>query len=121
MLIQKDKPFYSVVQVAEILGISSDRLRTYDEEYLVVPAREPNNKKRLYSELDIEWLQSLRKLISKNKLNIFSFKIILKMLYLLPDKEFENLIKNGESNEIWNIIADMKSNPNYEKLRAMYN
>lgn len=119
MLIEKDRPFYSVVQVAEILGISSDRLRTYDEEYLVVPARENKSKKRLYSELDIEWLKNVRKLISKDKMNIFSFKIILKLIYSISDTEFDNILKSN-SGEIWTIITDMKQNPNFEKLRKFY-
>lgn len=40
MLVDKDKPFYNVTQVSEILQISADRLRTYDEEKLVVPTRQ---------------------------------------------------------------------------------
>ena len=47
MLIEKDKPFYNVTQVSEILGISADRLRTYDEECLVSPTRVGKNENNL--------------------------------------------------------------------------
>ncbi len=118
MLIDENKPFYSVVQVAELLGISADRLRTYDEEYLVAPSREKNNK-RLYSQLDIEWLQNLRKLISKNKMNIFAFKIVLTMLYNMSDNEFDKILRS-EKDEVWSVLNEMKQNPNYEKLKNYY-
>ena len=116
MLIDKDKPFYSVVQVAQLLGISADRLRTYDEENLVAPYRDSKGNKRLYSELDIEWLKDLRILFSKNGLNTSSFKIILKLLYLVPDESL-NKITNDD---IGKILINMKNNPNYDKLRNFY-
>lgn len=119
MLVEKDRPFYSVVQVAEILDMSTDRLRTYDEEYLVAPARGSRNKKRLYSELDVEWLKNLRALIAKNKMNIYSFKMLLKLIYSVSDEAFNKFVKN-EKDETWQIILQMKSNPNYEKLKSYY-
>ena len=116
MLIEKDKPFYNVTQVSEILGISADRLRTYDEEKLVSPTRVGKGDKRLYSELDVEWLQDVRTVISKNRMNIYSFKLMLKVLNHLPDKKFEKLVINEPNNDIWIIFERMRKNPNYTKL-----
>ena len=113
MLIDKDKPFYSIVQVAEILGISSDRLRTYDEQQLVAPARRKNDNKRLYSELDIEWLQDLRSIIAKNRMNIYSFKLALKLINNIPDKKLAEL---AQTDEIIHLLLKMKNNPNFKKL-----
>ncbi len=113
MLLDKNKPFYSVVQVAEILGISPDRLRTYDEEKLITPTRQKNSRKRLYSELDIEWLELLRKIISKNKMNIYSLKLMLKVLRVLPQKEFQKLLEEDKSDEIWQLFKALKENPNF--------
>lgn len=116
MLIEKDKPFYNVTQVSEILGISADRLRTYDEERLVSPVRIGKGDKRLYSELDVEWLQDVRTVISKNKMNIYSFRLMLKVLNLINDKSFEKLVKNETNDDIWKIFERMRNNPNYTKL-----
>ncbi len=117
MLIDKEKPFYNVAQVSEILGISTDRLRTYDEENLVCPARFGKGDKRLYCELDIEWLQDLRTLISKNRMNIYSFKLMLNVLDFLNEKDIKKLAKNNPQDEIWEIFLRIKKNPNYKKLK----
>lgn len=116
MLVDKDKPFYSVVQVAEILGISPDRLRTYDEQRLVCPSRRKKDNKRLYSELDIEWLKDLRLIISKNRMNIYSLKVVLKLIKCLSQKDFETIIQSQKDDEIWNVLLRMKENPNFKKL-----
>lgn len=115
MLIDKDKPFYSVVQVAEILGITADRLRTYDEEQLIFPTRREKDNKRLYSELDIEWLKDVRDLISKNRMNIYSFKIVWKILKTMSKKDFQKLMAENKDDEIFKILARIKKNPNFEK------
>lgn len=116
MLIDKDKPFYSVVQVAEILGITADRLRTYDEQQLVFPTRREKDNKRLYSELDIEWLKDVRILISKNKMNIYSFKVVWKILKVMSKKDFQKLLAENKDDEIFQIFARIKNNPNFDKL-----
>lgn len=115
MLIDKNKPFYSVVQVAEILGITADRLRTYDEEHLVFPTRRKNDNKRLYSELDIEWLKDVRNLISRNRMNIYSFKIVWKILKTMSKKDFQKLMTENKDDEIFKIFGRIKNNPNFEK------
>ncbi|MGN0004965.1 MAG: MerR family transcriptional regulator [Candidatus Gastranaerophilaceae bacterium] len=115
MLIDKDKPFYSVVQVAEILGISADRLRTYDEQKLVFPTRRINDNKRLYSELDIEWLKDIRDLISKNRMNIYSFKLVWKMLLAMSKKDFQKFVAQNKDDEVIQILARIKNNPNFVK------
>ncbi len=63
--IAKDEPFYQISQVAKIIGVTSDRLRTYEEEGLVKPYRsnDSENGKRLFSLEEIEWLELIRELI----------------------------------------------------------
>ena len=119
MLVDKDKPFYSVVQVAEILFISADRLRTYDEQNLVCPTRRKQDNKRLYSELDIEWLKDLRLIISKNRMNIYSFKLTLKILNAWSEKDFETFAQSQQDDEIWQIFLRMRNNPNFKKLNLI--
>ena len=120
MLIEKEKPFYNVTQVSELLGISADRLRTYDEEKLVSPMRHGKNAKRFYSELDIEWLKDVRSIISKNRMNIYSFKLMLDTINFLTDKDFDKLIQHSPNDDIWQIFSRIKKNPNYDKLKKNF-
>ena len=53
-MIEDNTPVFKVSQVAKHLKMSADRLRTFDEEQLVMPTRD--NKVRLYSNNDISWL-----------------------------------------------------------------
>ncbi len=64
-LLAKDVPFYQISQVSKLLGITSDRLRTYEEEGLIKPYRAKHTKdgKRLFTLEEIEWLEILRELI----------------------------------------------------------
>lgn len=114
MLVDKDKPFYNVTQVSGILQISADRLRTYDEEKLVVPTRQTKGNKRLYSELDVEWLKDVRAIIAKERMNIYSFKLMLNVLAYISDEELK---KNNANNDIWDIFARIRKNPNFDKLK----
>ena len=118
-MLDLDKPILKISQVAQEINISTDRLRTYDEEYLILPARK-NTNTRLYSYNDIEWLLNLRKLISKNRLSILGFKEILRISYFLSDDEFSNFILKQDQNSIWHIVSDMRKNPNYSKLKKYY-
>ena len=43
-MIAKDEPFYQISQVSKLLGITSDRLRTYEEEGLIKPYRAKHTK-----------------------------------------------------------------------------
>ena len=62
--LKSDKPFYLIKQAAELLNITADRLRTYEEEGLIKPFRtKEKDGKRLFSPNDIEWLSLIRDLI----------------------------------------------------------
>ena len=117
-MIENDTPAFKVSQVAKHLDLSADRLRTYDEEKLVLPFRE--NNVRLYSNYDIEWLEYLRDLIRKEKLSVYGFKEILRISYIIDDKDFESFVSAQNENSIWKTIAKMRNNPNYEKLKIFY-
>lgn len=117
-MIQDNTPIFKVSQVAKHLDISADRLRTYDEEKLVLPLRE--NNVRLYSNNDIAWLENLRKIISKDKLSILGFKEILRVSYILNENELKNFAEKQNDDSVWKIILLMRNNPNYEKLKKFY-
>ena len=118
-MLDLDKPILKVSQVAKEINVSSDRLRTYDEENLILPTREKNI--RLYSYNDVDWLLNLRKLIAKNALSTSGFKEILRITYFLSDSEFNKFVQKQEKNSIWKTVANMRKNPNYAKLKKFYN
>lgn len=83
---EKDEPILTTSIVAKRLGITPDRLRTYDAEKLINTQRVKTGKvqKRLYSIYDVEWLESLRILVKDHKMSISSIKILLQILYKNP-------------------------------------
>lgn len=117
-MIEDNTPVFKVSQVAKHLNMSADRLRTYDEELLVMPTRE--NKVRLYSNNDIAWLENLRRIIKKDKLSILGFKEILRVSYVLTDKDFDKFVSKQDESSVWKTIAQMRTNPNYDKLKKFY-
>lgn len=118
-MIPNDLPILKVSQVAEYIDISADRLRTYDEEYLVAPYRD-SRKVRLYSNYDVEWIENLRTLIRKDRLSVFGFKEILRLLYYLSDKQFCSFVELQDKDSCWHTYAKMRKNPNYNKLKKYY-
>lgn len=118
-MLDENSPILTVSKVAKELNISADRLRTYDEEKLVMPTRIKNNV-RMYSCNDVNWLECLRKLIGKSQLSISGFKEILKLIYFMSDSDFEKFLKKQDKSSVWYVFAEMKLNPNFEKLRKFY-
>ena len=107
----KDKPLLTTGIVASMLGITPDRLRTYDTEKLIITHRLQTGevKKRLYSRYDVEWLQSVRVLVKTYKMSISSIKFLLQTVLLNKEIKFPN-------NEIGKIILEMKENPNFKLI-----
>lgn len=110
--IQANEPFYQISQAAKLLGITSDRLRTYEEEGLIKPYRTTNNitGKRLFSQNDIEWLTMIRDLI-KLGVSIPTIRILLVAKFptnnkMLKAKDIEiiDLVKKLKSHVVYSTI-----------------
>lgn len=110
--IAKDEPFYQISQVSRLIGITSDRLRTYEEEGLIKPYRITKSKggKRLFSLEEIEWLEILRELI---KLGV---TIPVIRIFLSSEVKLKNQILKEKDGEIVNLINKMYLHPVYKKL-----
>ena len=110
--IEPDEPFYQISQAAKLLGITSDRLRTYEEEGLIKPFRTKNTKdgKRLFSLNDIEWLTIVRDLI---KLGV---SIPVMRIMLNTKISMNNQILKEKDYEIIELIRKLKSHKIYELL-----
>ena len=110
--IKSDEPFYQISQVAKLLDITSDRLRTYEEEGLIKPHRTKHSKdgKRLFSQNDIEWLMMIRDLI---KLGV-SIPTIRILLFAKFDDEM-TVLKEKDL-QIVELLKKIKSHSVYEKF-----
>lgn len=104
----KDKPLLTTSVVADILKITPDRLRTYDNEGLIKTHRQTRGQiqKRLYSLYDVEWLESIRELVKTHKMSISSLKFLLKVIYNNPNVLLP-------TDEIGCLIKEMTKNPNF--------
>jgi len=110
-----NEPFYQISQAAKLLGITSDRLRTYEEEGLIKPFRTKNSSdgKRLFSQNEIEWLTIIRDLI-KLGVSIPTIRILLisklpaeKFLLKEKDVEIIKLIKKLHVHTVYNTINNI--------------
>lgn len=110
--LQPNEPFYQISQAAKLLGITSDRLRTYEEEGLIKPYRTKHSKdgKRLFSPNDIEWLTMIRDLI-KLGVSIPTIRILLIAKFpanstILKEKDLEiiELLKKLKSHVVYNSL-----------------
>ena len=77
-MLNSDVPFFHISQAAKLLGITSDRLRTYEEEGLIKPYRINNSPtgKRLFTKYDIDYIFLIRKII-KLGVSIPALRILL--------------------------------------------
>lgn len=107
--LEPNEPFYLISQAAKLLGITSDRLRTYEEEGLIKPYRTKHSidGKRLFSKNDIEWLTIIRDLIklgvSIPAIRVLLFSKIADNSFMLKEKDFEiiNLVKKLQKHSIY--------------------
>ena len=107
-----NEPFYQISQAAKLLDITSDRLRTYEEEGLIKPYRinSAAEGKRLFSQNDIEWLVLIRDLI-KTGVSIPAIRILLvsqtpKITAFFKQKDIQiiELLNKLKSHEIYRAV-----------------
>lgn len=107
-----NEPFYQISQASKLLNITSDRLRTYEEEGLIKPKRTKNSKdgKRLFSQNEIEWLMLIRDLI---KLGV-TIPVIRILLLANPPAKSADL--HEKDVEIIQILKKLKCHPVYKDI-----
>lgn len=109
---QKDEPFYLINQAAKLVGITSDRLRTYEEEGLIKPHRITHTKygKRLFTQNEVEWLEIIRELI-KLGVSIPAIRIFLTS-NLMPNKK----LLRQQDKQIFELVEKLYKHPVYETI-----
>ena len=110
--IAKDEPFYQISQVSKLIGVTTDRLRTYEEEGLIKLYRSAGaqNGKRLFSLEEIEWLEIIRELI---KLGV---TIPIIRIFLSSKVDIKQNLLRDKDKEIAELIIKMYSHSIYSKL-----
>jgi DNA-binding transcriptional MerR regulator len=110
--LQANDPFYQISQASKILGITCDRLRTYEEEGLIKPYRIKHSKdgKRLFSQNDIEWLSMIRDLI-KLGVSIPTIRVLLAAKYQGKSKQLKQrdleiiaIVNKLKKHEVYGMI-----------------
>lgn len=76
-----NEPVYTISGAAQLLGISVHTLRMYENEGLIIPFKKESNQRR-YSDLDLERIRCIRKVINGNKK--MGIEGIRRMLSLIP-------------------------------------
>lgn len=115
--IKDDEPFYPISMASELVGVTADRLRTYEEEGLIKPfrAKTKSNKvlghKRLYSKQDLEWIEIIRELI-KAGISVPSVRMLLTLKPALAKKDVAKLplLHNSDDKRI-ELVSKLYDHP----------
>lgn len=114
--IKNNEPFYQISQVSKLLNITSDRLRTYEEEGLIKPYRAKHSQdgKRLFSNDEIEWLEIIRELIKLG--------VTIPMIRILITSKLEPVRKltKQKDTDILELIQKLYEHPVYGSIAAIY-
>ena len=75
---ESERPRYMISVAADLVGMHPQTLRMYEQKGLVRPKRTPGNT-RLYSESDLERLQTIQRLTTEFGLNLAGVEVVLRM------------------------------------------
>lgn len=74
MSTQQSPEFYTIAQVADILGVTKETLRRWDNKGVLVPQRHPDNNYRVYHRDQLEYLEQAQVLFSSDWIKEFNIK-----------------------------------------------
>jgi len=74
-----DEPLYPISVVARMLHLHEQTLRMYERVGLLSPAR-VSGKNRLYSQRDIETIETIVYLVRQRRLNLAGVRMVLEMV-----------------------------------------
>jgi len=94
------KVYYSISEVAEILGVKTSVLRFWEKEFKELKLKRSKGGRRFYKEKDIMFLRKIKKLLYEDGLTIKGAKISLKKKDSLPQKD--------DLGEIYRLLKETK-------------
>jgi MerR family transcriptional regulator/heat shock protein HspR len=83
---QERRPLYMISVVAEMFSIHPQTLRTYEREGLVKPSRTVGNT-RLYSQEDVERIETITRLTRDLGVNLAGVEVVLNMRDRMEEME----------------------------------
>jgi MerR family transcriptional regulator, repressor of the yfmOP operon len=99
---------YTMSEVAAKVSLSQKRIREYEKEGFIRPARQDRTNNRLFSDYDVDIIKRLTLLIHKKGFTIASLKHLMKMApcwKIFDCKEKNNcLIYKNSSPLCWEIL-----------------
>ncbi len=99
---KSNTPVYTISMAAKLLGVSVHTLRMYENKGLIIPHKKESGQ-RLYSDLDVDRLKCLRKVINEERIGITG---ILRLLSLIPCWGIINCsLKDRENCQAYNGYA----------------
>jgi len=75
----QDEPIFPIRTAAELLNISVHTLRMYEREGLIIPYQK-ETRHRLYSKVDIERIETIRRSIKVDKMSIAGIKRVYSLI-----------------------------------------
>ena len=82
------EPKYTIGVVAEMLNITPQTIRVYEERGFIRPVRSSGNT-RLYSDTDVDTLRMIIKLTQDLRVNLSGVEVIIKLVKQIQDLEQE--------------------------------
>ena len=84
--IPEDEPLYSISVAARIIGVHAQTLRHYERAGLLTPSRS-SGRIRLYSQIDINRLRQIQRLINDLGVNLAGAEVIIRLTERLQQLE----------------------------------
>jgi MerR family transcriptional regulator/heat shock protein HspR len=76
---EKYDVLHSIGDIARILGLSTNTIRMYEREGLLIPLRTSTNQ-RVYTERDLDFLKTIRELMTNDGISIAGIRYLLALL-----------------------------------------
>jgi MerR family transcriptional regulator/heat shock protein HspR len=89
MNVPNDEPLYVISIAARMLGVQTHTLRYYERLGLLEPSR-TKGKIRLYSQRDIERVQTIKRLMEDLGVNLAGVEVIMNMNQRMLEMQREN-------------------------------
>ncbi|HJY64425.1 MAG TPA: MerR family transcriptional regulator [Ignavibacteria bacterium] len=75
-----NEPLFTISTAARLLRISIQTLRLYEKEGLIVTFKDKSSKRRFYSKMDIDRINSIRNTINVEKISISGIRTLLSLI-----------------------------------------
>ncbi|MDZ4719057.1 MAG: helix-turn-helix transcriptional regulator [Roseiflexaceae bacterium] len=83
-----EERYYTIKIAAELCGLHEQSLRMYERRGLITPRRSPGNF-RYFSDIDIEQIRFIKRLIDDLGVNLAGVEVILRLRQQLLDAQRE--------------------------------